>query len=44
MTPVDASLSATLALGFVLGIGHALEPDRVAAVGTLLHEAPGHTA
>lgn len=35
---IDLTPGATLALGFVLGAGHALEPDHVAAIGTLVSE------
>ena len=35
---VDLTPGAILALGFALGAGHALEPDHVAAVGTLVSE------
>ena len=38
MAPVDLSLGTMLALGFALGAAHALEPDHVAAVGTLVSE------
>jgi len=35
---IDLTPGAILALGFTLGAGHALEPDHVAAVGTLVSE------
>ncbi len=35
---MDASLGAALTLGFMLGAAHALEPDHVAAIGTLVSE------
>jgi len=38
MTPVDLSVGTILALGFALGAAHALEPDHVATVGTLVSE------
>lgn len=41
---IDLTPGATLALGFVLGAGHALEPDHVAAVGTLVSEQRRLTA
>lgn len=35
---MDSSISAALALGFVLGLRHALEPDHLAAVSTIVSE------
>lgn len=38
MTPVDFSIGSTLALGFVLGLRHALDADHLAAVSTFVTE------
>lgn len=37
---MDAVLPATFALGFVIGLKHAFEPDHVIAISTLLHQEP----
>ncbi len=38
MNAIEPSLAPLLALGFSLGVSHALDPDHVAAVGTLVSE------
>lgn len=38
MNPVDFSIGSTLALGFVLGLRHALDADHLAAVSTFVTE------
>jgi high-affinity nickel permease len=41
MAPVDGSLITALGLGFVLGLGHALDADHVVAVSTLVSQGRG---
>src|SRR5207237_3921514 len=36
--PMDASITAALSFGFILGLRHALDPDHLVAVSTIVSE------